>query len=169
MKYRRLSDQVIEVWLDSLEDTGRLGRAMARVLKPNDVVGLIGPLGAGKTQLVREIAEALGAPSEAIASPTFTLIHEYPARWGIYHFDAYRLGSTSEFEQIGGAEYFDAGGICLIEWADRLAGRIPETSWEITLEPGSSRDARRARIRVDATRLDRLESVLRTPHDPDGG
>jgi tRNA threonylcarbamoyladenosine biosynthesis protein TsaE len=168
MKYGRLSDQVIEVWLDSLEDTGRLGRAMARVLEPNDVVGLIGPLGAGKTQLVREIAEALGAPSEAIASPTFTLIHEYPARWRIYHFDAYRLGSRSEFEQIGGAEYFDAGGICLIEWADRLTGHLPETLWEVTLEPGSSRDARRARIRAETSYLDRLESVLRSPPESDG-
>src|SRR3954471_19530641 len=90
-----------------LDATNHLGRRLAEYLTPGTVVALIGPLGAGKTHLVRAIAEGLGlTDSHAVSSPTFVLIQEYPARLPIYHFDAYRLHSPGEFFDLGAHEYF---------------------------------------------------------------
>ena len=66
-------------------------------------------------------------------SPTFVLIGEYQGRRTIYHFDVYRLRDGDEFEQLGPEEYFDAGGLTLIEWADRVADWLPEDRFEITV------------------------------------
>ena len=130
---RTAAGLVIEV--DSEEETERLGHALAGLVGPGVVIGLIGPLGAGKTRLVRAIAESLGVDPGAIASPTFVLIHEYEGRIPVYHFDVYRLESLAAFEDLGVADYWSAGGICLVEWADRVLGLLPEDAWLIRIEP----------------------------------
>jgi tRNA threonylcarbamoyladenosine biosynthesis protein TsaE len=124
----------ISIELATENDTARLGHAIARVVEPGAVIGLVGPLGAGKTRLVRAIAEALEVDSGAISSPTFVLIHEYEGRLPVYHFDTYRLPGAAAFEELGVAEYWDLGGVCLVEWADRVRGLLPERSWIITIE-----------------------------------
>jgi tRNA threonylcarbamoyladenosine biosynthesis protein TsaE len=106
--------------------TGVFGRRLAGVLFPGAVVALVGPLGAGKTQLVRAIAEGLGiTDGRVVSSPTFVLIQEYDARLPIYHFDAYRLKNPAEFANLGVEEYFAGDGVCLIEWADRVEKYLP--------------------------------------------
>jgi tRNA threonylcarbamoyladenosine biosynthesis protein TsaE len=111
-----------------------LGDRLAALLFPGAVVGLVGPLGAGKTFLVRAIAEGLGvADSRLVNSPTFVLIQEYPARLPIYHFDTYRLQTAAEFLDLGASEYFEGHGVCLIEWADRVADVLPAERLEMTL------------------------------------
>src|SRR5947209_2081564 len=117
------TDQSLTIEAESEADTERVGRALAAVVGPGVVVGLVGPLGAGKTRLVRAVAEALGVEPGAIASPTFVLIHEYQGTLPVYHFDAYRLRDPSQFDALGAADYWDAGGVCLVEWADRVADR----------------------------------------------
>src|SRR5947209_17822781 len=108
--------------LADLAATEAFGRRLAALLFPNAVVSLIGPLGAGKTHLVRAVAEGLGIrDTRLVSSPTFVLIQEYPARLPIYHFDAYRLPSSAEFAELGVNEYFEGDGVCLVEWADRVA------------------------------------------------
>jgi tRNA threonylcarbamoyladenosine biosynthesis protein TsaE len=124
---------VIEI--ASEHETARLGRAIADLVEPGVVIGLVGPLGAGKTRLVRAIAETLGVDPGAVASPTFVLIQEYEGRIPIYHFDAYRLKSRDEFEDLGVAEYWSMGGLCLVEWADRVRGLLPSDCWIIAIEP----------------------------------
>jgi len=90
------------------------------------VVALVGQLGAGKTHLVRAIAEGLEiADARLVSSPTFVLIQEYDARLPIYHFDAYRLRTEAEFDDLGAHEYFAGSGVCLVEWADRVPGCLP--------------------------------------------
>ena len=103
-----------------------LGRRLGELLFRGAVVALVGPLGAGKTFLTRAIAEGMGvADSRAVSSPTFVLIQEYPARLPIYHFDAYRLRTESEFADLGAAEYFEGDGVCLVEWGDRVPNVLP--------------------------------------------
>ncbi len=110
----------LSIELASENDTARLGQALAGLVEPGVVIGLIGPLGAGKTRLVPPIAEALEVDPGAISSPTFVLIHEYQGRLPVYHFDTYRLPSAAAFEELGVAEYWDRSGVCLVEWADRV-------------------------------------------------
>src|SRR5438552_5707225 len=114
------ADHLIVDLLD-IAATESLGRRLGELLFPNAVVALVGPLGAGKTHLVRAVAEGLGITnSRAVNSPTFVLIQEYQARLPVYHFDAYRLRSAAEFAELGVNEYFEGDGVSLIEWADRV-------------------------------------------------
>jgi tRNA threonylcarbamoyladenosine biosynthesis protein TsaE len=135
----------LSVELASEEDTDRLGRALADLVEPGMVIGLVGPLGAGKTRLVRAIAEALGVDPEAISSPTFVLIQEYDGRLPVYHCDAYRLPTPEAFEDLGVADYWDSGGVSLVEWADRVRELLPDDCWTITLRP-TGPSARSVRI-----------------------
>ena len=112
--------------IPNLEATIAFGRRLGELLFPGAVLALIGPLGAGKTHLVRAIAEGLQVPdSRVVSSPTFVLIQEYAARLPIYHFDAYRLSGPQDLVELGVHEYFESGGVCLIEWADRVAAALP--------------------------------------------
>lgn len=156
-------DSGLRIDLADEAETDRLGRAIADVLEANVVIGLVGPLGAGKTRLSRAIAEAFGVDPRAIASPTFVLIHEYEGRLPIYHFDAYRLTSPPAFEDLGAADYWKAGGICLVEWADRVRDLLPADAWWISIEP---LDASSRRIRIDfpasaSSSSSRLEAALK--------
>jgi tRNA threonylcarbamoyladenosine biosynthesis protein TsaE len=112
--------------LPSAAATEAFGRQLGPLLFSGAVVGLIGPLGAGKTLLVRAIAEGLGiADPRLVSSPTFVLIQEYDARLPIYHFDAYRLPDAAALAELGAHEYFEGRGVCLVEWADRVADAMP--------------------------------------------
>ena len=120
--------------LRNLQDTDAFGRRLGALLFPGAVVALVGPLGAGKTHLVRAIAQGLGiANPDVVSSPTFVLIQEYEARLPIYHFDAYRLTHEAEFAELGVQEYFEADGVCLIEWADKVRGVLPRDYLEIRI------------------------------------
>jgi tRNA threonylcarbamoyladenosine biosynthesis protein TsaE len=109
----------------SLEQTQQIGRALAELLRPGDVVGLVGELGAGKTHLVQAIAAGLQATDDFVHSPTFVLIQEYAGRIPVCHIDAYRLKDVDEFLELGADELLGADNVCLIEWADRVAEALP--------------------------------------------
>src|SRR5919206_3537116 len=112
--------------LPDLAATEAFGRRLGGLLFPGAVVALVGPLGAGKTHLVRAVAEGLGLrDGRAVSSPTFVLIQEYPARLPVYHFDAYRLSGPREFADLGVDEYFHGDGVCLVEWADKVEPTLP--------------------------------------------
>jgi tRNA threonylcarbamoyladenosine biosynthesis protein TsaE len=114
-------------------DTDRLGRALARVLTPGSVVALNGTLGAGKTRLVQALAEALEIDRATVVSPTFVLVQEHVGRLPLFHFDAYRLRDDDEFLELGPEEYFSAGGITVIEWAERVVDCLPADRLEIQI------------------------------------
>src|SRR5262249_1516944 len=108
------------------------GRRLGGLLFSRAVIALIGTLGAGKTYLVRAMAEGLGIPDRrVVSSPTFVLIQEYTGRLPIYHFDAYRLHSAAEFFDLGSAEYFEGDGVCLVEWGDRVLTCLPPERLDI--------------------------------------
>jgi tRNA threonylcarbamoyladenosine biosynthesis protein TsaE len=107
---------------DSPQKTIDLGRQFGAQLKGGEVIALVGPLGSGKTHLIKGIVKGLGAedaPNE-VTSPTFVLVNEYPCRLDVFHIDAYRINSIKEFEQIGFDDYCYPGSVVLIEWADKI-------------------------------------------------
>ena len=149
--------------LASEADTDRLGRALAAILSPGDVVGLVGTLGAGKTRLSRAIAEAQGVDPLAVASPTFVLIHEYDgSAWPVYHFDAYRLPDAAAFDALGVVDYWAEGaGLCLIEWADLVADRLPPDAWWVRLAPAADPAGRTVAVsHPDRARLRALAAAF---------
>lgn len=112
----------------SREETFELGRRFASSLRAGDVIGLIGNLGAGKTQFVKGLAAGLGSDSE-VTSPTFTLVHEHEGgRLPLYHIDLYRLGSLEEACGAGIDDFFVPDGVAVVEWADRLPELMPRAS-----------------------------------------
>jgi tRNA threonylcarbamoyladenosine biosynthesis protein TsaE len=129
------TDRGLTIEVAGEDETEQFARALAGAVEPGTVIGLAGPLGAGKTRLVRALAEALGVDPGAIASPTFVLIHEYEGRIPVVHADVYRLKGGDEFEALGMEEYYQGGGVCLIEWADRVAELLPEGRWFVRIEP----------------------------------
>jgi len=111
----------------STSETVRIGKSIGGLLRPGDVVALVGELGTGKTQFIKGLAEGLGVGKPTyISSPSFTLINEYPGRVPFYHIDLFRLESEREAEELGLEEYFQGEGITAIEWADKIPSLLPE-------------------------------------------
>lgn len=127
-------------------ETIDLGRSFASRLRPGDVVALLGDLGTGKTRFVMGVCEALGARGH-IASPTFTLINEYPAPFGtVAHIDMYRIGSRAELRELGIEEYFDDRHVCLIEWAENVIDLLPPGHYRVEIAYGGGEQERTVRI-----------------------
>ncbi len=108
--------------------------AAAIAASGHSVVAFEGEMGAGKTTLIRALGAALGVGDD-ITSPTFALVNEYRDGQGrpIYHFDFYRIDSEAEAAQLGAAEYFDSGYLCLVEWPTRVAGLLPAAKLQVEL------------------------------------
>ncbi|MBP7746790.1 MAG: tRNA (adenosine(37)-N6)-threonylcarbamoyltransferase complex ATPase subunit type 1 TsaE [Phycisphaerae bacterium] len=125
-----------------------LGRRLGRLLRTGDFLALTGPLGAGKTQLIKGVAAGLGVPTEQpVVSPTFVLVREYVGRLKLYHIDAYRLTGAAELLALGVDEMLaEPGSVVAVEWADRVAEAVPACAAWIELEH-AGRTQRRVRIR----------------------
>lgn len=123
----------LNLCLASEFETDELGRRIASAVEPGLVIALVGDLGAGKTRLVRAVAIALGADSSEVNSPTFVLVQRYDARLPIFHCDTYRLRDADEFADLGAEEFFSNGGVCFVEWADRVDEALPADRLQIKL------------------------------------
>lgn len=140
-------------------DTAALGRRLGEELRPGHVVGLVGPLGAGKTCLVQGVALGLGVdPGAYVSSPTFTLVNEYQGRLPLYHVDLYRLSEPEELEEIGLDHYYRGDGACLVEWFERFPEDLPPSYLrvEIAVEEDLTR-----RFSVQAVGSNHLELAAR--------
>jgi tRNA threonylcarbamoyladenosine biosynthesis protein TsaE len=115
------------------EETVELGRTIARTLPMKACILLIGNLGAGKTTLAKGIIHGLGfAEPDEVASPTYTLIHEYGAG-RVYHIDLYRLDTPQQVATLGLDDIFDRDAVVLIEWGERFPALMPRERIEIRL------------------------------------
>jgi tRNA threonylcarbamoyladenosine biosynthesis protein TsaE len=113
-------------------ETRRFGAQVARELRGGEVIGLQGDLGAGKTVFVRGLAEGLGVPEGKVRSPSFTLINEYAGgRLLLYHIDLYRM-MPSAADRLALREYMYGGGVCVIEWFERLGEELPHLRVDCT-------------------------------------
>ena len=114
-----------DVTSNSPNETIELGRNLGSQLKGGEVVAVCGPLGSGKTHLIKGIAAGAGAiDHKHINSPTFVIVNEYKGRLDIYHIDAYRLDSVSEFEMLGFDDFCYPESVVLIEWADKVKSAL---------------------------------------------
>lgn len=113
-------------------ETIEVGKTLGTILKPNDVVLLIGDLSAGKTTFTKGIGQALGV-SRVINSPTFTIVKEYKgSNLKLYHLDLYRLdGVNNDFDL---EEYFTAGGVSVIEWPYQVSEILPDEYILVNIE-----------------------------------
>jgi tRNA threonylcarbamoyladenosine biosynthesis protein TsaE len=98
---------------------------LGTLLEPGSVVALSGNLGAGKTHLTQGISQGLGIDRRLVTSPTFSLVQEYGGRLPVFHFDTYRVKTVDEFLDLGFDEYLSLPGVCVIEWAERVAEVLP--------------------------------------------
>ena len=135
--FNMIKKEMREYTTNSAEETIELGRKLAAELRPPKLVLLRGDLGAGKTTMVKGIAEAFEAASQDdVTSPTFTLIHEYRGpEVSVYHIDLYRIETTRELETLGLDELItDERNIVLIEWGEKFPRLVKERDVEIAIE-----------------------------------
>jgi tRNA threonylcarbamoyladenosine biosynthesis protein TsaE len=120
----------------SAEETTALGRKLAAELKPGSIVVLRGDLGAGKTTLVKGIAEGFkAAEADRVTSPTFTLVHEYRGPGAtLFHIDLYRIDTPRELDTLALDDLMDANSILLIEWGEKFERFRRERDVEIAIE-----------------------------------
>ena len=121
----------------SVAQTLRVGQRLGELLLPGDLLLLIGDFGSGKTHLIKGIVQGLGS-TDLVNSPSFVMINEYRAgpahqRMPIYHADLYRIEDIGELEGIGLEEAWSGDGVCLIEWAERAQGWLPQDHLTIHL------------------------------------
>lgn len=122
----------IEFFTNSPQETFDLGYSFGKRLDAGSLIAIFGDLAAGKTTFIKGVAHAIGGinPDE-INSPTFTYLNIYEGLKSFYHFDVYRMQSHEQFLQMGFDEYFDAGGICCVEWAEKIRPLLPEKRIDI--------------------------------------
>lgn len=119
-------DVLFQTQTGNPEETFALGCFVGMKAGAGDVFALCGELGAGKTCFAAGLARGLGVHEDyTVASPTFTLVNEYPGRCRLYHFDVYRLNHSSELDELGYDEYVSGSGVAVIEWADKIADALP--------------------------------------------
>jgi tRNA threonylcarbamoyladenosine biosynthesis protein TsaE len=143
----------VDVTTNSAMETIEFGRRFGSQLKGGEVIALVGPLGAGKTHLIKGIVAGLGAEDAAneVTSPTFVLVNEYSGRLEVFHMDAYRLDSIAQFEQIGFDDYCHPGSVVLIEWADKIEQALTGISY----------------IKIELSHLGQTARTIRVTNAPD--
>ena len=109
------------------------GKKLGKTLLPGTVIALYGGLGAGKTAFTRGLAAGLGIAMD-VSSPTFTIVNEYPGKIPLFHFDMYRLESQAELFDIGWDDYLERGGVCAVEWSEKVSGAFPPGTIKVTLK-----------------------------------
>jgi len=142
----------MELRTNSVDETLALGELLGRLAPVNTCIALHGNLGAGKTHLTRGIAVGAGVEDPTlVSSPTYVLLNIYREAEGsggssggkaVFHMDAYRITSEEDFEVVGFDELLVAGGIVVVEWAEKIGHLLPEDRLEITIEAGEVEEER---------------------------
>jgi tRNA threonylcarbamoyladenosine biosynthesis protein TsaE len=140
------------------ESTSELGRALARVAQPGDLVCLWGDLGAGKTHLAKAFGAGLGVAG-TITSPSFILMAEYVGRLPLFHLDLYRLADATDVLAGGLVDDRQSAGVTLVEWPDRMRGALPAARLDVLID-GTGDEPRRITLRAgDASYRRYLEAA----------
>lgn len=123
------------------EQTELLGHGLGELMRPGDLVVLVGDLGSGKTVFTQGLGAGLGVDS-TITSPTFALVQSYSGRLDLHHLDVYRLSQVNEALDLGLAELLDDDAVMVIEWGDTIAPVLPHDYLEVRFRYGPSGSGR---------------------------
>ena len=141
------------------EETEQIGERLARATVPGAVIGLIGPLGAGKTTLVRGLARGLGADDRDVHSPTFITATVYRGRLPLTHVDLYRHDETLPPSDWL-AEILDGEGVAVVEWFERLGVEVPDDALWVEIDYAGGEDRRRLELRATGPTSQALLAAL---------
>ena len=124
-----------EIIIRDLKSIDDAARAFLEETKGRNLIAFYAPMGAGKTTFTTAICRVLGVNSDAVSSPTFSIINEYKAGDGspIFHFDFYRITRIAEALDIGFYDYIDSGSLCLMEWPENIEDIIPEETLKASI------------------------------------
>jgi tRNA threonylcarbamoyladenosine biosynthesis protein TsaE len=140
-------------------DLQAIAARLGRLLRPGDVLALIGPLGAGKTTFVQGVARGLGVPADRhVANPPLALVNEHPGRVPLVHADLYRVADARELEELGLSDAFDRAAVA-IEWLDRFPEAAPAERLTIEIEIAAD-GGRRIAFRASGARAAALVAGL---------
>ncbi len=143
------------------EATRQWGERLGRLLRPGDIIALIGDLGTGKTMLTQGIAQGLGIAPSSVTSPSFVLMKEYRAgRIPLYHIDVYRLDGFPEMQRMGYEDYLTPQSVAVIEWAQKLGSILPAEHLAVEMEHAGE-STRRLTIRAIGAKYDALVEQLK--------
>lgn len=127
---------MMQITTHSADETQALGQKLASRLAPGDVIAYFGDLGAGKTAFTRGLAQGLGI-TDPVTSPTYTIVNEYlSGRIPLFHFDMYRLDGEDDLFDIGWDDYLARGGVCAVEWSERIDSALPPDTLTVSIARG---------------------------------
>ena len=130
-------------YIHNVEGLAKVSKHLISLRDKADVVAFFGPMGAGKTTLIKDLCHRMGVTDE-VNSPTFAIVNEYVTEEGesVYHFDFYRIKKIEEAYDIGFENYFDSGNLCLIEWPEMIEPLMPEKYIRVEIRHGETDDSR---------------------------
>ena len=134
-RFKREEVQPVEYLSHSPEETEHIGEMLGKRLSGGTVLALRGGLGMGKTAFTRGLARGLGYTGR-VTSPTFTIVNEYDGATPLFHFDMYRLDGEDDLFDIGWDDYLARGGVCAVEWSERIDSALPPDTLTVSIARG---------------------------------
>ncbi len=135
--------------INSVDELSQVSDLLISWRDKSDIIAFYGPMGAGKTTLIKNLCHKLGVTDE-VNSPTFALVNEYPTlvEGSIFHFDFYRIKKLEEVYDIGYEDYFYSGRLCLLEWPELIDPLMPDHFIKVEIALGDTDNARKIKCTV---------------------
>ena len=139
-----------EFEINSVEELSQVSEYLLSLREESDIIAFYGPMGAGKTTLIKNLCHRMGVTDE-VNSPTFAIVNEYVTMEteSVYHFDFYRIKKLEEVYDIGYENYFYSGNLCLLEWPEMIEPLMPEKFIRVDIALGNTDDSRRIVVSVE--------------------
>lgn len=138
-----------EFEINSVEELSQVSEYLFVLREESDIIAFYGPMGAGKTTLIKNLCHRMGVTDE-VNSPTFAIVNEYVTEEAesVYHFDFYRIKKLEEVYDIGYENYFYSGNLCLLEWPEMIEPLMPEKFIRVDIALGDTDDSRKIVVSV---------------------
>lgn len=138
-----------EFHINGVDELGQVADYLISLRNESDIIAFYGPMGAGKTTLIKNLCHKIGVTDE-VNSPTFAIVNEYVTIEGesVYHFDFYRIKKLEEVFEIGYDNYFYSGNLCLLEWPEMIDPLMPDRFIRVEIALGETDDSRKISVSI---------------------